>query len=246
MLKRSYLAVAFLGLTLLPLSSKAASFDCASAVSDVEGIVCADPELSALDDDVGDAYTILRAQSRDQSRLQREQREWLATRNRCKDRNCIKNAYEVRLADLKPRLKVPASGDCSLEDLDDGALSLEACLAIRQSRARREQRNVDPCAQTRGANPWMFCLQAQVEREKSLVNRAFLLAMRVVEDPVRLKEEQDYWVHARYGECRFESRDGIEHAICELKTAQERREQLYKMLRGDCHDYRDFCIPRKR
>jgi len=83
------------------LAAEGASFDCDKARSQVEKTICSDAELSKLDDDLGIAYqaSIAGGGAADQSR--QEQRRWLAQRNACRDRACIKSAYEARLGDLR-------------------------------------------------------------------------------------------------------------------------------------------------
>jgi len=87
----------------------AASFDCAKAVTQVEKLICSDPELSKLDDRLGADYkkaTDLSRQQRGASLgvdpiLIQDQVEWLKSRNTCKDAACIKKSYTTRLFGLR-------------------------------------------------------------------------------------------------------------------------------------------------
>jgi hypothetical protein len=57
--ERLWLLVA--GGLLLPLSARAASFDCSQAKRTLEVLICADPELSSLDGQMGEAYSAARS-----------------------------------------------------------------------------------------------------------------------------------------------------------------------------------------
>lgn len=81
---------------------RAASFDCAKATTTVEKLICSEPELSALDEQLSKAYAGAREAAGSSQALIAEQRSWLAERNRCADAACIKMAYTARLAQLQP------------------------------------------------------------------------------------------------------------------------------------------------
>jgi uncharacterized protein len=80
--------------------SRAASFDCAQAVSAVERLICSTPELSALDGEVADHYATQLALTHDASAVRESQRRWLRMRNACKDAHCLMRAHQDRAADL--------------------------------------------------------------------------------------------------------------------------------------------------
>jgi uncharacterized protein len=75
------------------------SFDCARATTAVEHMICADPELRALDLGVARFYASGRRNPRP-GRAVREQREWLTTRDGCDTKACIRQAMMERLWDL--------------------------------------------------------------------------------------------------------------------------------------------------
>ncbi|WP_162536557.1 DUF3298 domain-containing protein [Granulicella sp. WH15] len=90
----------------------AAGFDCAKATTPREKTVCADPELSKLDEDVAAAYKALRSQLSPASaaRVQQDQRAWLrwldASCPDLKDKErpiggCLGNAYPRQLQMLQ-------------------------------------------------------------------------------------------------------------------------------------------------
>jgi uncharacterized protein len=82
--------------------SSAASFTCSKAQSRVEKTICANTELSDLDEYLARYYGAARSALRDaQSCLVSDQRAWLrTTRDACPDAACLKTAYLERLAVL--------------------------------------------------------------------------------------------------------------------------------------------------
>jgi hypothetical protein len=88
----------------------AAGFDCKAAKTHVEHLICADPSLSRLDDQMKDLYDRIQAETagRDGETGERrdpvanEQTQWRTTvRDRCPDAACLKSAYEDRIAAMK-------------------------------------------------------------------------------------------------------------------------------------------------
>ncbi|MFZ6759183.1 lysozyme inhibitor LprI family protein [Undibacterium sp. Ji50W] len=92
-------------------SALAASFDCAKARTPTEKAICAEPSLSSLDTEVGQAFKAAQAlwpAGNWKDFLRAEQREWLKTRDaECKsDLACLKRNYERRLTFFRhPHLK---------------------------------------------------------------------------------------------------------------------------------------------
>lgn len=82
----------------------AASFPCEKAQGRVEQAICADAELSQLDEYLARYYGGARAGlGTGAACLAADQRKWLsATRNACADAACLKKAYLERLAELHP------------------------------------------------------------------------------------------------------------------------------------------------
>src|SRR5262252_9694857 len=87
------------GLLLVALTApvRAASFDCnTTLLNAVEKLVCADAEVSKLDEYVADAYEKARIADPE---WKARQHQWLSTvRNRCADTTCMKEAYQRQLA----------------------------------------------------------------------------------------------------------------------------------------------------
>lgn len=77
-----------------------ASFDCKKAKTEVEKAVCANPELSKLDDEM--ARTYREALVRDEGATKQSQKAWLARRDECgSEPVCLISSYETRLAALR-------------------------------------------------------------------------------------------------------------------------------------------------
>ena len=94
----------------------AASFACDKGASSVEKMICADPELSGLDEYLGRYYAAARTTLVNaEACLAADQRNWLRTsRNVCKDAACLRQKYLGRLAVLDA-LQPGASSLRSLE-----------------------------------------------------------------------------------------------------------------------------------
>ncbi len=89
--------------------SYSASFNCGiKNLSKVEEHICADSELSFLDNTLSTLYKQIRKNTGEaevfgflsDKDIVGTQRIWLRKRNRCKDFNCIKGLYYVRLAEV--------------------------------------------------------------------------------------------------------------------------------------------------
>jgi uncharacterized protein len=102
---RSRLKIALLVVALLAAgNSAAASFPCEKAQSRIEKAICADADVSTLDEYLGRYYHGARATlGNAASCLAADQKEWLsAMRNKCADAACLKKVYLERLAQLHP------------------------------------------------------------------------------------------------------------------------------------------------
>ena len=91
----------WLSLAALVLSGavQAASFDCAKAQSKVEKMICADAELSKLDEDMAQAYSAALKET-DNAGVRQNQKQWAMQRNSCTEVACVKDAYVKRIAEL--------------------------------------------------------------------------------------------------------------------------------------------------
>src|SRR5204863_8118133 len=130
--------------------------------TDIEVRMCADKHLSILDEEVANAYVTLKESGSTSREIVREQRQWIAKRDTCRDRVCIKAVYEARLIELKSRLPASEPENCNP---NTGAVDLDQCSELRQE-IEREKESVGE----------------RLERAEKLVDRAYWLAMRVVVD----------------------------------------------------------------
>jgi uncharacterized protein len=77
-----------------------ASFDCSKASTRVEMVICADPLLAEFDVALANAYRTTLSQSFSPSEIRQQQTSWLKRRNACREPDCIRAAYRLRLAEL--------------------------------------------------------------------------------------------------------------------------------------------------
>jgi len=94
----------FLALSLFAFKSHAVSFNCEQASTLVEKAICPERELSGLDDLLMQSYQQAAANSSDKKTLKTTQLAWLKMRNQCQDVDCLKKAYEKRIASLDANL----------------------------------------------------------------------------------------------------------------------------------------------
>jgi uncharacterized protein len=88
----------------LSIGARAASFPCEKAQSRIEKAICADAEVSTLDEYLGRYYHAARATlQRAASCLAADQKQWLSSvRNACADSACLRKVYLERLSELHP------------------------------------------------------------------------------------------------------------------------------------------------
>lgn len=79
------------------------SFDCSKASTNAEKLVCSDNELASLDNELSKAYSNARnsLDSAGKKKLTSEQKAWLATYNKCVDKECVKQNLEKRINELR-------------------------------------------------------------------------------------------------------------------------------------------------
>ena len=104
-MKRTTL-IALAGLALAG-NAHAASFDCTKAQSKVEHLVCDNPELSKLDDDLNAAYSNVLKNDGSATSIRTEQKKWLKERNACLDAACLSSSYSQQIAFLKSPALAP-------------------------------------------------------------------------------------------------------------------------------------------
>jgi uncharacterized protein YecT (DUF1311 family) len=102
--KFSHIFSTFMALLMVaPDTSVAASYNCAKASTATERAICDFPELSALDDIMGQAYQSAKQSSKwiTPEDLRRTQKNWLKKRNTCgRNVECLRTAYTQRLDEI--------------------------------------------------------------------------------------------------------------------------------------------------
>jgi uncharacterized protein len=95
--------LAGLGLAFLVFAgpSHAASFDCEAARAHADILVCSNPELSRMDEELDRHYRRAVREAPAPLRLLREQRNWLRQRDACSTPECLRQAYSQRLLVLQ-------------------------------------------------------------------------------------------------------------------------------------------------
>lgn len=96
-------------IALSAIPADAASFNCSRAESQVERMICGNPILSRLDDELAVVYREALSKVDDPADLRVIQRSWVNnTRDRCRDSQCVESAYRIKLLDLKSRIPAPS------------------------------------------------------------------------------------------------------------------------------------------
>lgn len=110
-------------------SAEAASFDCAKAQSKVEHIICDNPEISKLDEEMAGMYIAILKASSTSSVLKKTQRDWLGYRQTClgeeykgKEGACLSYLYQHHNRILRGGLP-------TIPDNENGAIQLCAHIA---------------------------------------------------------------------------------------------------------------------
>ena len=85
-----------------PVPAASPSFDCSNAWRDVERDICDDPELAALDRAMAARYfrALKAADPAQATLLEQTGAAFIRNRNRCSDRDCVADAYQVRIEEI--------------------------------------------------------------------------------------------------------------------------------------------------
>lgn len=103
-----------LSLFILP-EAFSTSFDCLSARSSVESLICTDARLSTLDAQLNKSFKTAIEKAKEKNLLVREQLDWLNTnRNLCSTVSCLTSAYSSRIAELDQKSAHMSS--CPIEE----------------------------------------------------------------------------------------------------------------------------------
>lgn len=99
----SILATAAVAMIAVAPAANAASFSCYGRLTLVEQVICANPGLSNLDNQMAAAYYqhMANAPRVMKNIIRRDQKAWLAGRNACgASVGCLRNAYNDRINEL--------------------------------------------------------------------------------------------------------------------------------------------------
>lgn len=96
-----------LGGLILHGAAQAASFDCSKAQSKVEKLICADAELSKLDEEMTASYADALKGSATAADVRNAQKQWLKIRDTCQDSQCLKNTYRQQVTSLRSPVLAP-------------------------------------------------------------------------------------------------------------------------------------------
>jgi uncharacterized protein len=95
-----------IGLLVLALTAQGASFDCAKAGTKVEHLICDNPEISKLDDELDAQYKLALQDHTRAGATKFSQRQWLQERNRCSTAICLRDTYIGRIRHLQDASRV--------------------------------------------------------------------------------------------------------------------------------------------
>lgn len=93
--------ISFIFALIVPACVHAASFDCAKAASPTEKLICGNPSVSLLDEQLGQTYKQALASTNDKDLLKQEQMGWLKQQRACKDADCLTKTYLDRIERLQ-------------------------------------------------------------------------------------------------------------------------------------------------
>jgi len=121
------------------------SFDCTKARSQAEQLICADPELAALDADLCTLYEKAKTAAPDKAAFARQNRaEWKRREATCSDKQCLLDWYALRRSQLGAILAAAGGGSSAAPLPSDGASSAESHIdqiaAAKQSGSHHKHR----------------------------------------------------------------------------------------------------------
>lgn len=92
-------------LILIPHFSYSASFDCNLAKTNIENIICSEPEVSRLDEKLSSIYSHAMDKLKNTKDLKKDQLNWMKERDMCETKDCIIHAYTHRVDAIEALLK---------------------------------------------------------------------------------------------------------------------------------------------
>ena len=108
---RTLYYTAALLLTVVSWAAYSASFDCRKAGTKPEKLICANAELSTLDEQLSIAYREALVKGVNKTSVKEWQKNWLFfTRDSCADAACLKTAYVSHIGELREYSKMALTG----------------------------------------------------------------------------------------------------------------------------------------
>lgn len=104
--RNTWFAATVFGCLILVSPVQAASFDCEKAQTKLEKLICADAELSKLDEELNTAYKNALQDEKQAGSIRQAQKQWIKRRNGCSDSVCVKHAYEERLLSFSAEISI--------------------------------------------------------------------------------------------------------------------------------------------
>ncbi len=101
----------------VPAVTSAASFNCAKATIATDLMICGDPQLSVMDDDLANLYRQAKAVAPDSAAFKKETNEEWHRRKRCGDRDCLAIWYQHRTEQLTTLLERVRSSEASIKSI---------------------------------------------------------------------------------------------------------------------------------
>lgn len=214
---------------------QAASFDCGKATTQVEKLICADQQLSEMDNHLAEQYALALAQAQNKAAFKIEQIAWLKERNNCPDRECISQRYYQRLDTLGTRvagrparfidsarmfdmakespvtLQLPGGGSITIEhgSAPPGAMAPTTSAQTGQYQDRGPSFDCDK-AQSKVEK--LICADLELSRNDLLLAKLYAYALGQ-RDKATLQAEQQAWL---------KERDRCRNAAC-INAAYEKR-----------------------
>lgn len=119
-----------------------AGFDCSTATTDVEKIICGSPTLSILDWQLNKAYdAALRGPNA--ALVRKQQREWIKIRSSCTTEECLISTYRTRLNKLDPAFRPYSHGYIGGKDELFNEYAFNVPLSIPEERKREVRAEVE-------------------------------------------------------------------------------------------------------
>lgn len=177
---RLRLAAPALLLAMLAGQSIAASFDCTKAGTYAEKEICRDGYLSSLDDWLSSSYRSAMEVNTDQADAVRQsQREWLLTRDACRDQKCLDKAISERINALDRYVNAEKSSAAAAQS--------EVQLARQQEAEASRQRQIDEriAAEERDRQT-----RAEADRQRAIIEQQRQAQQAQAEEVRRTAEHQ--------------------------------------------------------